>query len=61
MVADDFASDLFVPYGDPLFFHMPFFLEAAILSRTRSPITSRSNWAKDNRTFSGSRPYWSWC
>jgi hypothetical protein len=24
---------------------MPFFLEAAILSRMRSPVTSRSNWA----------------
>ncbi len=36
--------------------HMPFFLEAAILSRTRSPMTSRSNWAKDSSTFSVSRP-----
>ena len=36
--------------------HMPFFLDAAILSRTRSPITSRSNWAKDKSTFSVSRP-----
>ena len=36
--------------------HMPFFLEAAILSRMRSPVTSRSNWAKDNSTFSVSRP-----
>ena len=35
---------------------MPFFLEAAILSRMRSPVTSRSNWAKDSRTFSVSRP-----
>src|SRR6476660_502917 len=35
---------------------MPFFLEAAILSRTRSPMTSRSNWAKDSSTFSVSRP-----
>ncbi|GJD97885.1 hypothetical protein OCOJLMKI_5124 [Methylobacterium iners] len=35
---------------------MPFFLEAAILSRMRSPVTSRSNWAKDNRTFSVSLP-----
>ena len=31
-------------------------LEAAILSRTRSPISSRSNWAKDSNTFSVSRP-----
>src|SRR5258707_10425929 len=36
--------------------HMPFFLEAAILSRMRSPVTSRSNWAKDRSTFSVSRP-----
>src|SRR3984893_10461754 len=36
--------------------HMPFFLEAATLSRIRSPVTSRSNWAKDKRTFRGSRP-----
>ena len=35
---------------------MPFFLEAAILSRMRSPVTSRSNWAKDSSTFSVSRP-----
>src|SRR5450432_2528715 len=35
---------------------MPFFLEAAILSRIRSPVTSRSNWAKDSRTFRVSRP-----
>ena len=31
--------------------HAPCFFEAAILSRTRSPITSRSNWAKDKSTF----------
>src|SRR5450759_5030955 len=36
--------------------HMPFFLDAATLSRIRSPVTSRSNWAKDSRTFSVSRP-----
>src|SRR5258705_9987193 len=36
--------------------HMPFFLDAAILSRMRSPVTSRSNWAKDKRTFRVSRP-----
>ncbi len=34
----------------------PLRLEAAILSRTRSPITSRSNWAKESSTFSVSRP-----
>ena len=31
---------------------MPLRLDAAILSRTRSPIGSRSNWAKDNSTLS---------
>jgi hypothetical protein len=36
--------------------HMPFFFDAAILSRTRSPMTSRSNSAKDSSTFSVSRP-----
>ena len=36
--------------------HMPFFFEAAILSRIRSAVTSRSNWAKERRTLSVSRP-----
>src|SRR5205085_8099096 len=40
----------------PMPTQMPFRLEAAILSRTRSPISSRSNWAKDSSTFSVSRP-----
>src|SRR4030081_1343381 len=35
---------------------LPFFLEAAILSRMRSPVTSRSNWAKDRSTLRVSRP-----
>ena len=35
---------------------MPFFFEAAILSRMRSPVTSRSNWAKDNSTLRVSLP-----
>src|SRR5437660_7542439 len=35
---------------------MPFFFDAAILSRMRSPVTSRSNWAKDNNTLSVRRP-----
>src|ERR1700747_2692059 len=34
----------------------PLRLEAAILSRTRSPMTSRSNWAKESSTLRGSRP-----
>ena len=36
--------------------HMPFFLDAAILSRMRSPATSRSNWANESSTFRVSRP-----
>ena len=35
---------------------MPFLREAANLSRMRSPITSRSNWAKESRMLSVSRP-----
>jgi hypothetical protein len=35
---------------------MPFLFEAAILSRIRSPVTSRSNWAKDRSTFRVNRP-----
>jgi hypothetical protein len=35
---------------------MPFFRLAATLSRMRSAVTSRSNWAKDSRMFSVSRP-----
>ena len=35
---------------------MPLRFEAAILSRMRSAVTSRSNWAKDRSTFRVSRP-----
>jgi site-specific DNA recombinase len=35
---------------------MPFLFEAAILSRIRSPVTSRSNWAKDKSTLRVNRP-----
>src|SRR3954470_6825941 len=35
---------------------MPFALEAAILSRTRSAVTSRSNWARESSTFKVSLP-----
>jgi len=35
---------------------MPLRLEAAILSRMRSPVTSRSNWAKESNTFRVSLP-----
>src|ERR1700757_1536136 len=49
----------FTPYpsgGTPPI-HIPFFFEAAILSRIRSPTTSRSNCAKDNRTFRVKPPH----
>ena len=36
--------------------HMPLALLAAILSRMRSPVTSRSNCAKDSRMFKVRRP-----
>src|SRR5277367_4683621 len=36
--------------------HRPFRLEAAILSRMRSEVTSLSNWANDRSTLSVSRP-----
>jgi hypothetical protein len=36
--------------------HSPLRLEAPILSRIRSPVTSRSNWAKDKSTLRVSRP-----
>jgi len=44
------------PSGGTPPIHIPFFFEAAILSRMRSPMTSRSNCAKDNRTLRVSRP-----
>src|SRR2546421_4699050 len=44
------------PSGGTPLIHIPFFFEAAILSRIRSPMTSRSNCAKDNRTFRVKRP-----
>ena len=36
--------------------HMPFWRDALILSRTLSAMTSRSNWAKESRMLSVSRP-----
>src|SRR6476620_615669 len=36
--------------------HRPLRLEAAILSRIRSEVPSRSNWAKDSSTLRVSRP-----
>src|SRR4029078_887166 len=36
--------------------HKPFRFEAAILSRMRSEVTSRSNWANESSTLSVSRP-----
>ena len=35
---------------------VPFFLDAAILSRIRSPVTCRSNWANESSTLRVSRP-----
>ena len=35
---------------------MPLAFDAAILSRIRAPVTSRSIWANDSSTFSVSRP-----
>src|SRR6516164_744981 len=45
------------PSGGTPPIHMPFFFEAAILSRMRSPMTSRSNCAKDSSTFKVKRPH----
>src|ERR1700736_576738 len=45
------------PSGGTPPIHIPFFFEAAILSRMRSPMTSRSNCAKDNRTLRVKRPH----
>ena len=36
--------------------NMPFWRDALILSRMRSAVTSRSNWAKESRMLSVSRP-----
>src|SRR6202795_2566403 len=44
------------PNGTKPPIHIPFCLEAAILSRIRSPVTSRSNCAKDSSTLSVRRP-----
>src|SRR6516164_280712 len=44
------------PSGGTPPIHIPFFFEAAILSRMRSPMTSRSNCAKDNSTLRVRRP-----
>src|ERR1700720_1131429 len=44
------------PSGGTPPIHIPFFFEAAILSRMRSPMTSRSNCAKDRRTLRVRRP-----
>src|SRR5450631_3065296 len=37
--------------------HMPFFFEAAILSRMRSPVTSRSNWGEGQQHIEGQSPH----
>src|SRR6516165_5532082 len=45
------------PSGGTPPIHIPFCFEAAILSRMRSPMTSRSNCAKDNSTLEGQAPH----
>src|SRR5215472_6807517 len=45
------------PSGGTPPIHIPFRFEAAILSRMRSPMTSRSNCAKDNRMFKVRPPH----
>ena len=55
MILDDAQGALLdsEPSGTTPPIQIPFFFEAAILSRIRSPVTSRSNWAKDRSTFRG--------
>ena len=43
-------------HGLPYHALFPFFLEAAILSRIRSPMISRSNWANESSMLSVKRP-----
>src|SRR5437879_4018685 len=45
------------PSGGTPPIHIPFFFEAAILSRMRSPMTSRSNCAKDKQNIQGQAPH----
>ncbi len=51
-----FLSRTSYPSGGLPPIHMPFFFDAAILSRMRSPVTSRSNWANDSNMLSVKRP-----
>ena len=55
-VATNFRSLTSYPKGTGPPIHIPFFLEAAILSQIRSAVTSRSNWAKESSTFNVRRP-----
>jgi hypothetical protein len=41
--------------------HFPLRRAAESLSRVRSPMISRSNWANDSRMFSVSLPWRLWC
>jgi hypothetical protein len=56
LVDDESTVSTVVTEGDDAPIHMPFFFEAATLSRILSPVSSRSNWANDKSTFSVSRP-----
>src|SRR5215470_12814219 len=49
------------PSGGTPPIHIPFFFEAAILSRMRSPMTSRSNCAKDQQNIQGQAPHRARC
>src|SRR5438045_7767066 len=53
---EEFAFSTRYPSGGTPPIHIPFRFEAAILSRMRSPMTSRSNWANDKSTLSVRRP-----
>src|ERR1700716_831274 len=56
LLMTSFLSCASYPSGTVPPIHLPLRLEAATLSRTRSEDSSRSNWAKDNRTFRVNRP-----
>ena len=55
-VEDELLVDIVITEGRQPPIQNPFFLKAAILSRIRSAVTSRSNWAKESSTFNVSRP-----
>ena len=58
MILDDAQGAVLNPVAQRDFapIHIPFFFEATILSRIRSPVTFLSNWAKDSSTLRVKRP-----